>query len=307
MLRAILENEKIRFIIRKVVPRSLILKVWSLLSKIRAKRVRAVFEKSPSSPAWLPAEMLVELQQKYPIRPTAKYDPDSRRERGIERAKNMLNLVHDTSINTFLELGCWDGMVCWALQKNGKSTVAIDNRAEGFDERARSEGVKFVQADVSSLGFKDESFDFVFSYASFEHFADPAAVLKEAIRVVRTGGYIYLNFGPLYMSPWGLHAYDVIGIPYLQFLFQPEILQEFVNKKHLGSIDFKGVNGWSLEEFRNLWNRYADRLKIIKYYEFPDIFHLDLIARYASCFKSKTEIFDNLVIESIEVLFRKVS
>ncbi|MHB8105269.1 MAG: class I SAM-dependent methyltransferase [Dehalococcoidales bacterium] len=250
--------------------------------------------------------MLEELQQKYPIQSPVKYDPDSRRVRAMERANYILSLVHDKNINTYLELGCWDGMVCWALQKNGKSVVGIDNRAEGLDERAKREGVKFVQADASALGFKDGSFDFVFSYASFEHFADPEKVLKEAMRVVRPGGYIYLNFGPLYMSPWGLHAYGIIGIPYLQLLFKPEDIRKYAQVKQLGTIDFESVNGWSLEDYRNLWKKYTGRLRVMKYYEFPVISYLDLVIKYASCFKSKTDHFDDLIIQSIEVLFKKI-
>ena len=173
MILAVLESEKIRFIIQSVVPRPLRVKIWNFLSKVRTKRARAIFEKSPQSPSWLQSDVLGELQQKYQSRPSTGYDPDSLRKKGIERAEGMLKLVHRDGLNTFLELGCWDGMVCWALQKNGKSVVAIDNRTEGFDGRAKSEGVQFVQADASFLGFRDESFDFAFSYATFEHFANP--------------------------------------------------------------------------------------------------------------------------------------
>jgi len=34
-------------------------------------------------------------------------------------------------------------------------------------------------------------------------------------------------------------------------------------------------------------------------------FHLDMIVKYPSCFNSKTDCFDDLVVEGIEVLFPK--
>ena len=73
--------------------------------------------------------------------------------------------------------------------------------------------------DAANMQFEDETFDFVFSYDAFEHFASPENVLLEAIRVVRKRGYIYLEFGPLYYSPYGEHAYRSITVPYCQFLF----------------------------------------------------------------------------------------
>ena len=130
-------------------------------------------------------------------------------------------------------------------------------------------------------------------------------MIREAIRVVKRGGYIYLFFGPLYMSPFGLHAFESITVPYCQFLFPKDLLEDFVNGKGLKKIDFDQVNRWSLEDYRKLWSQYSHRLQRIRYYEVPSPFELDLIVKYPSCFKSKTKSFDNLVVWAIEVLFRK--
>jgi len=130
--------------------------------------------------------------------------------------------------------------------------------------------------------------------------------LEEAIRVVRTGGYIYLNFAPLYMSPYGLHVYRLITIPYCQFLFPKELLQQFANAKGLSAMPFPDVNGWTLEDFRKLWNQYSHILKRTMYYERLNVSHLDLIMKYPSCFKSKNKYFDNFIVSSIEVLFKKI-
>lgn len=316
MIETILKSRKFRFIIKVIIPRPLIFKIWGSLAKIRARKARAAFEESPQSPPWLQPYMLGKLQQNHQVATPWTDTPDILKKRGTEHAKYLLKLMHNEP-NSFLDLGCgrW-ARACWALRKLGKSAVGIDI-AEVFDEESKSEGVQFLQADAECLGFKDETFDCVFSYASFEHFANPESVLQEAIRVVKTAGYIYLNFGPLYMSPMGLHAHYIISVPYCQFLFQPEVLQQFANerpletidfhnKRHVETIAFDTLNRWSLEEFRSLWDHYRDRLQIIKYYEHPIISDLDLIAKYPSCFKSKTDNFDNLIIDSIEVLFKKI-
>ncbi len=299
-------NQKLALILSKVIPKPLVSKVRYLEFKINTRKPRAIFEKSSKSPPWLEANMLEKLQQEYRKPPRYSYDPDSLKKRGIIRAKAILKLLGDDNVNTFLELGCNDGMVCWALQKNGKSTVAIDTRgAERFDERAKREGVQLLQGDASCLPFKDETFDCVFEYAAMEHFMNPESVLQEAIRVVRTGGYIYLDGGLLYMSPSGLHAHDYITVPYCQFLFPREMIEQFSNERDFSAGYFEELNGWSLEEFRNLWDKYSHKLQKVKYKEIFGVEHFDLIAKYPSCFKSKTDNFDNLVISSIQVLFRK--
>jgi ubiquinone/menaquinone biosynthesis C-methylase UbiE len=160
--------------------------------------------------------------------------------------------------------------------------------------------------DVEKLKFDDRSFDFVFSYNAFEHFANPELALREMMRVTKVNGYIYLNFAPLYMSPFGLHAYDFITIPYCQFLFSEELFKKFAKLHGLGGGDFLFVNKWSLEDYRRLWDRYSRDLRKVKYYEHYDITYLELIITYASCFKHKTNYFENLVVSNIEVLFKKL-
>lgn len=237
----------------------------------------------------------------------ARYDPLSLEQRGEKRARELLRLAgrRKGRMRTFLDLGCWDGMVCAALQRMGKTATGVDIRPDAFDKRAIDAGAVLVQMDATDLRFENESFDFVFSYGSFEHFAEPERVLREAIRVVKKGGRIYLDFGALYMSPQGLHAYKSVTVPYRQFLFPGELLEAFAAAKGLPPIDFDTLNKWSLEDYRRLWSRCSDRLRKLRYYEIPDLAHIDLIMKYPSCFASKTRCFDNLIVTSVKVLFEK--
>lgn len=66
--------------------------------------------------------------------------------------------------------------------------------------------LEFRQADLRSLPFAPDSFDVVGSDALFEHCPDLDAVLREACRVVRPGGYIYATFGPIYTAYGGDHC-----------------------------------------------------------------------------------------------------
>jgi ubiquinone/menaquinone biosynthesis C-methylase UbiE len=197
-------------------------------------------------------------------------------------------------------------MASWGLCRIGKIATAIDNRDAGFDQRASFEGLSLIQMDAADLQLKDESFDFVFSYDTFEHFSSPEDVLREAIRVVRSGGYIYLEFGPLYYSPYGEHAYRSITVPYCQFLWPKKLLNDFCEQKGLDPIDFRHVNGWSLERYRKLWSKYSHTLKRVRYNERFNLSHLSLIRRFPSCFKSKSKHFERFIVAGMIVLFQKL-
>ena len=123
--------------------------------------------------------------------------------------------------------------------------------------------------------------------------------------MVRKGGYIYLDFGPLYYSPYGEHVYHSITVPYCQFLFQKDLMNDFLTRKGLKPLDYSHVNGWSLERYRELWSKYSPVLKKVRYHEGFNLSYLDLIRTYPSCFKSRSKYFENFLVSSISVLFQK--
>lgn len=145
---------------------------------------RKLLENAQIFPNFLDKSDLEELQRRYPFPPEYGYDEKSLESRGIKRAKEIFTLHGAKKSRYFLEIGCWDGMVSCVLCKNGKDVTAVDKLSEGIEEKAINEGVKFHQMDAANLIFKDECFDFVFSYDSFEHFSNPEQVLTEAIRVI---------------------------------------------------------------------------------------------------------------------------
>lgn len=301
-------NEQTREIIKKIVPKLFRYQLKNTFRNLKTLKARRIFERAYNKPEWLGKDMLEYLQEKYPYPPTISYDSESLETRSEHHAKIIFGLLgkQRKQNHIFLELGCGAGMVSCALQRKGKVSIAIDI-GSGFDERAVSEGVSFLRMDAAQLGFKDESFDFVFSLAAFEHFNDPKLVLEEAIRVVKTGGYIYLHYGPLYMSHYGLHAYRSITVPYCQFLFPEQVLVNFCVENKLKPPDFSSVNKWSLEDYRELWDKYSPKLRRTKYYEYINTDYVELITRYPSCFRSKTRYFNNLIVPEIEVLFQKIA
>ncbi|MFC3573657.1 class I SAM-dependent methyltransferase [Streptomyces yaanensis] len=278
-----------------------------LLKGPERKRTEAVFLGASTAPEYLPASMLPRLQKSYPPGDFGGYDETSLEKCGRSRAREILGLPGATEAISFLEVGCWDGMVSAALQESGKRCTGVDLRTEGFDGRSSAAGVELRQMDAESLEFPDESFDYVFSYNSFEHFARPDRVLGEMKRVTKKGGSIWLSFAPLYFSPYGEHAYKSITVPYCQLLFSGDVLNAFCREHGLREIDFSHVNRWRVGDFRGLWEKNSADLERIKYREGHDPDHLGLVRKYPSCFRSKTDSFDDLTVSSMEVLFRRTA
>jgi SAM-dependent methyltransferase len=102
-------------------------------------------------------------------------------------------------------------------RKNGPRRVAktIGRKALLVDARYRRElasqlkverlpALLVTQMDAGNMTFPDESFDFVYALAVFQHLESPAAVVDEMIRVLVPGGGLYLDF-ILYTSRTGSH------------------------------------------------------------------------------------------------------
>lgn len=296
--------------LKKVVPEPILFKAWTVYTQYslrEAKEARAIFEKAGTTPEWLDLADLERMDAQYPPIASYGYDDASYVQRGKERAHELLHTGGNRlkkSVRT-LELGCWDGMVSGFLQQQGMQTTAVDLRDEGWHPQAKAAGVNFQTMNAEALEFEDESFDLVFSYASFEHFHRADLVMKEAMRVLKKGGYFYLSFGPLYMAPTGLHAGLSVKVPYCQLLWKEETIHAYTDKHGLDKLDYAHVNGWTLQQYRDLWNSYSDQTNLIRYHEIPNLRHLYLINKYPACFRSKTDFFDNLITSSIIVLFQK--
>ena len=258
-------------------------------------------------PVLLGPDALEALQHDYQPPVTRRYTAEALQETGRERARFLTStaarLLPSRPV-TSLEVGCLDGMVTATLREAGWQTAAIDISTHGFDGRARTAGNWLMAMDVAQLGFADGSFDFVFSYDAFEHLGDPQAALEELIRVTAPGGLIYLNFGPLYNSAYGLHAYRSVRVPFCQFLFAAETLDAFCERHGLPPVKYHQLNGWSLAQFRSLWRSPGRRLQRVHYNESWSSVGLELVQRHPACFGSAVTNLEELAVNHIEALFR---
>lgn len=134
----------------------------------------------------------------------------------------------------------------------------------GFSDR-----FEFVCASAFELPFPDNSFDTIIMNDFMEHVSDPARTLKEALRLIRPTGTIYINFPPYY-HPTGAHLSDVINMPWVHLFFtenmlvtaykelvkglpdEKERLELRISKDENGREYFGYINKMTLKKFKRL-------------------------------------------------------
>ncbi len=140
------------------------------------------------------------------------------------------DLLKEISGKRVLDIGAGGGgkTVFYALN-GAKEVVGIDieegfiREAEEFASKMNAKNVKFAVADAGNMPFEENSFDICVMNDVFEHLSEPEKVLKEAYRVLKKGGKVFIN-SPPYFHPYGAHLSDLIGIPYVHILFPESVL-----------------------------------------------------------------------------------
>lgn len=108
-----------------------------------------------------------------------------------------------------LDAGCGAGMALGLAAKLGAEVSGFDASAALLDiARGRLPDAKFAHGDLEELPFDDNAFDVVTGFNSFQFAADPVAALKEAYRVTKPGGRVFvMTWG----EPAGMEAAALVA------------------------------------------------------------------------------------------------
>jgi SAM-dependent methyltransferase len=166
------------------------------------------------------------------------------------------SLFHKTRGKTVIDFGCGYGDQTIELAKRGaKLVIGLDIRAEVLEvARTKASGlpnVRFCTPQQCPRG----SADFVISLDSFEHFANPSAVLDLVNDLLRPGGELLASFGPPWKHPLGGHTFS--AFPWAHLLLNERALVGWYNKvkdKDLGHMEdvSGGLNRMTIARFEEL-------------------------------------------------------
>ena len=125
-----------------------------------------------------------------------------------------------------LDMGCGAaGKSLYYVSLGARHVTGVDivehYRAEAeamAEQLGFSDRFTFVIGSAYEMPFEDKRFDTVIMNDFMELVDNPSAALREAMRLVRPGGRIFINFPPYY-HPTGAHLSDAINIPWVQLFY----------------------------------------------------------------------------------------
>ncbi len=122
-----------------------------------------------------------------------------------------------------IDFGCGEGADTIEMGRRGaRRVIGIDIREDVLQsarKAAQSAGVGNICDFVSSTA---ETADMVVSVDAFEHFANPAEILRIMSTILGPVGEVFVSFGPTWFHPLGGHLFSVF--PWAHLLFSEEAL-----------------------------------------------------------------------------------
>lgn len=106
-----------------------------------------------------------------------------------------------------LDVGCGTGNILRLARPLFRSCVGVDLSRPLLAELRHRTGLDLASAEAFRLPFRDGAFDAVTMYALVHHLLDPMPAFREAHRVLRPGGTIYLDHDPNYYFGRFYHIY----------------------------------------------------------------------------------------------------
>jgi 2-polyprenyl-3-methyl-5-hydroxy-6-metoxy-1,4-benzoquinol methylase len=124
---------------------------------------------------------------------------------------------------TVIDFGCGEGGAAIELaQRGAERVIGIDIREDVLQvarQKARESGVHHICSFTQST---QERADIIISLDAFEHFAEPAGILRVMDTLLKPEGEVAASFGPTWHHPLGGHLFSVI--PWAHLIFSEEAL-----------------------------------------------------------------------------------
>ncbi len=155
-----------------------------------------------------------------------------------------------------IDFGCGTGAAAVEMASRGAARVIGVDIQESVLEVARQKAAQAGLADRCTFTTSTtERADIVISIDAFEHFADPAAVLRQMASLLTPGGEVLTSFGPTWYHPRGGHLFSVF--PWAHILLREEALIRWRSTfKTDGATRFGevagGLNQMTIARFRRL-------------------------------------------------------
>jgi SAM-dependent methyltransferase len=155
-----------------------------------------------------------------------------------------------------IDFGCGDGTDAVDMARKGaQRVIGIDIREDLLQTARQKALTAGVQDTCVFLFSTSQAADLIVSVDAFEHFADPAEILRIMSTLLRPGGEVFVSFGPTWYHPLGGHLFSVF--PWAHLMFSEEALIRWRSTfKMDGAKRFSevagGLNQMTIAKFKEL-------------------------------------------------------
>lgn len=155
-----------------------------------------------------------------------------------------------------IDFGCGEGTDAIEMAVRGaRHVTGIDIREDLLCLARRKALHAGVQNSCVFASSTKELADVIVSVDAFEHFGDPAGVLRSMNRLLKPGGEVLVSFGPTWYHPLGGHLFSVV--PWGHLLFSEKALIRWrATFKTDGATRFSevagGLNQMTIAKFEKL-------------------------------------------------------
>ncbi|MEG3974419.1 methyltransferase domain-containing protein [Microcoleus sp. herbarium8] len=126
----------------------------------------------------------------------------------------LMKMANVSDKDTVLDVACGPGIVACAFAAVSHHVTGIDltpamlEQAQILTEQKNLTNLSWLQGDIETLPFPDNSFSIVLSRYAFHHFLRPDVVLSEMVRVCHPGDRVLI--ADVVMPPEKVDAYNYI-------------------------------------------------------------------------------------------------
>ena len=166
--------------------------------------------------------------------------------RSVEIDQYTLEMIPDPANKKILDVACGTGRAASIINQCGQM-VGIDISDVAIAQANKLYGHlpnhQFLQMNAINLEFPDHTFDIVIIIEAMDHFSDYQQVLRESLRVLKSGGCLVLNAA----NRDSLHLRITRALGYAEFKTNYQHIQEF-NLEELKN--FLTTTGYIVQEIR---------------------------------------------------------
>jgi SAM-dependent methyltransferase len=177
---------------------------------------------------------------------------------GVSKIETLLGkrVWEETKDKVVIDFGCGDGEDAVEVAQRGAARViGLDIRERALANARKTAAQRGVEERCTFTTRTDEKADVILSIDAFEHFDDPAEILRIMRRLLKDDGCVLAAFGPTWYHPLGGHLFSVF--PWAHLLFTERSLIRWRSDfKTDGATRFReaegGLNQMTIRRFEAL-------------------------------------------------------